>query len=165
MIAIFFAVIFAIWVWSGIRAVKTQNEKKSAALSAQIQRERRGREKQAAQLEKEQARLDKEQERLAKEQERQAAQLAKHEKRLADLEFKAKEAEANISHWKEQLSRLYALLDLEEAEQAGALPGSKTDLKCQKKIIALTNQIHAAEARVEKAKHAEEMAERELSAA
>ena len=158
MIAIFFIAIFCIWAWSGIRTVKMQNEKKAAALAAQIQLERRDREKQAAQLEKEQSRL-------AKEQERQAAQLAKHEKRLADLEFKAKEAEANISHWKEQLGRLYALLDIEEAEQAGALPGSKTDLRCQKKIIALENQIHAAEARVEKAKHTKEMAERELSAA
>lgn len=101
MIAIFLAVIFAIWVWSGIRSVKAQNEKKAAALSAQIQRERREREKQAAQLEKEQ-----ENER----REREAAD-AKLEKQILDLNKKVERAYFRIEKAEDEISRFGSLLD------------------------------------------------------
>ena len=108
--------------------------------------------------------IEREQMRLAKEQQRQAEELAKHEERIADLEFRMTQAEADIDHWTEQVGNLYALLDLEQTEQAGALAGSKTDIKCQKRIITLNNQIHMAEQRLAKAKHIKETAEKKLSA-
>ena len=115
--------------------------------------------------EAEAARLAREQITLAKEQERQAAQILKHGKRLADLEHRMEQAEADIEHWKAQLGALYALLDLAQAEQVAAAPGSKADARAQKQIITLGNQIHAAEARLNKAEHIKKTAEQELSAA
>ena len=108
--------------------------------------------------------LEKEQARLAKEQQKQAEQLAKHEKRIADLEYKMAQAEADIEHWTEQVCNLYGLLDIAEAEQSSAVPGSAKDLKCQKRIVALNNQIHTAEAKINKAKHVRQIAKKELSA-
>ena len=115
-------------------------------------------------LEREQMRQAKEQEKLYKEQARQAEVLRKHDARIADLEDRMAQAESDIAHWSETVASLYALLDIELAEQAGAMPGSKTDVKCQKRIITLNNQIHAAETRVNKAKSVKRKAESELSA-
>ena len=81
-------------------------------------------------LEREQIRQRREQEKLSKEQERQAEVLRKHESRIADLEDRMAQAESDIAHWSETVASLYALLDIELAEQAGAMPGSKTDIKC-----------------------------------
>ena len=106
-----------------------------------------------------------EQERLAKEQERQAAQLEKHEEQLAKLEHRLAVAEGDIAHWQEQICNLYALLDIEQAEQAGAVPGSKSDIQHQKKIITLSNQIHAAENRLAKAKFEKSFCENKLEVA
>ena len=106
-----------------------------------------------------------EQERLAKEQERQAAQLEKHEEQLAKLEHRLAVAEGDIAHWQEQIGNLYALLDIEQAEQAGAVPGSKSDIQHQKKIITLSNQIHAAENRLAKAKFEKSFCENKLEVA
>ena len=75
------------------------------------------------------------------------------------------QAESDIAHWKAQLGALYALLDLAQAEQAAAVPGSKADARAQKQIITLGNQIHSAEAKLSKAQHIKKTAERELSAA
>jgi chromosome segregation ATPase len=97
--------------------------------------------------------IERESVRLAREQARQAEQLRKHDEQIAKIEYRLSAAEGDIEHWKEQVSNLYALLDIEQMEQAGALPGSKTDLKCQKKIITLKNQIHAAENRLNKARY------------
>lgn len=102
--------------------------------------------------------------RIEREQARQAEQLAKHEKRISDLEYRMEQAEADIEHWTQTMCDLEALLDLEQAEQIKAVKGSKTDIKCQKRIIALNNQIHSAESRIAKAKHVRTMAEQELSA-
>ena len=115
-------------------------------------------------LEREQLRQRREQEKLYAEQARQAEVLRKHESRIADLEDRMAQAESDIAHWGETVASLYALLDIELAEQAGAMPGSKTDIKCQKRVITLRNQIHAAETRVNKAKSVKRNAERELSA-
>ena len=106
-----------------------------------------------------------EQERLAKEQERQAAQLEKHEEQLAKLEHRLAVAEGDIAHWQEQIGNLYALLDIEQAEQAGAVPGSKSDIQHQKKIITLSNQIHAAENRLAKAKFEKSFCENKMEVA
>lgn len=112
---------------------------------------------------KEQERLLREQEKQEREQRRQAEQLAKHERRIADLEFRMTQAETDILHWSETVNSLYALLDVELSTQAGAMPGSKTDVRCQKRIITLNNQIHAAEARVNRARHIKQMASMELA--
>ena len=108
--------------------------------------------------------LEREQMRLAREQERQAEQLAKHEERIEKLEFRMQQAEADISHWTEQVGNLYALLDLELAEQSGTIPGSKTDIKCQKRIITLNNQIHSAEQKLARAEYIKREAKRQLAA-
>lgn len=98
------------------------------------------------------------------EQIKQAKELAKHDKKIAELEFRVTQAESDIEHWKEQYMNLTALLDIELAEQAGAVPGSKSDIQHQKRIIALTNQIHSAESKLAKAQHIKETAAAEISA-
>ena len=128
------------------------------------ERERVQREKRMASLEREQARQRKAQDRLWKEQQKQAEQIAKHERRIADLEHKMVQAESDIEHWTQQVCNLYALLDVAEAEQASAVPGSKTDLAAQKRIVALNNQIHTAETKLSKAKYVKQTAAKELSA-
>ena len=115
-------------------------------------------------LEREQMRQRKEQEKLYAEQSRQAEILRKHDSRIADLEDRMAQAESDIEHWSNAVASLYALLDIELAKQAGAMPGSKTDVQCQRQIITLNNKIHAAETKVNKAKSAKRKAERELSA-
>lgn len=157
-------VVVGFWIYCAVLAVNgiaKKNRKSQEQLRLEQIRIAKEQERQA----KEQERLAKEQAKQAKEQERQAAQLAKHEKRLADLEFKRKQADEDIAHWEAQFNALCALLDREILEQAGAVPGSKTDLKCQKRIITLSNQIHSADAKLSRAKHIKEMAEKELSAA
>lgn len=109
------------------------------------------------------AKLATAQTRQEKEQQKQAAQLAKHERRIADLEYRMEQAETDILHWSETVNSLYAILDVELSTQAGAMPGSDTDVRCQKRIITLNNQIHAAEARVNRAKHIKQMASMELA--
>lgn len=106
-----------------------------------------------------------EQERLAKEQERQAAQLEKHEEQLAKLEHRLAVAEGDIAHWEDQFYNLCALLDIEQAEKAAAVPGSKSDIQHTRKIITLSNQIHAAENRLAKAKFEKSFCESKLEVA
>ncbi|MBO5967291.1 MAG: hypothetical protein J6S14_02200 [Clostridia bacterium] len=116
------------------------------------------------QLAREQIRQAKEQKRLAEEQRKQAALLAKHDEQIAKLEYRMDQAEADIAHWKEAVGKLYALLDLAEAEQAASVPGSKTDVACQKRIITLTNQIHTAESKLRKAAYERNTAQSKLGA-
>ena len=68
-------------------------------------------------------------------------------------------------HWKEQVGNLYALLDMAQNELQQAIIGGKNQMKYQKQIITLNNQIHAAEARYDKAKQDKTMLKRELEAA
>lgn len=112
----------------------------------------------------EQERLAKEQERQAKEQARQAEQLAKHEEQLAQLEFRMSQAEADIAAESERIASLYALMDIAAAEQAAAVPGSKTDIRAQKQIISYQSAIHAAEKRKAKAEFTKQTAQQKLSA-
>lgn len=141
-----------------------RREREWRELQRQREEEHRERVRAYEQIAREQLRLANEQRRLAEEQRKQAEQIAKHNEQIAKLEFRMDQAEADIAHWKETVSNLYALLDLEMAEQAAVVPGSKTDIKCQKRIIALRNQIHAAESRYSKAKFEKEQAQIKLGA-
>ena len=105
-----------------------------------------------------------EQIRQAKELAKHEEQLAKHEKRIADLEFKAEQAERDIDFLTETISSLDGLNDHYKMLQCGTLPGSKEWVKYQNKIMTLENKTHTAEARLAKAQHAKEMAEKELCA-
>ena len=100
---------------------------------------------------------------VEKEQEKHAAMLKKHEEEIAKLKFRMAQAESDIEHFTEQLGNLYALLDIEEMARSSAVPGSAEDAKHQRKIITLTNQIHTAETRLEKAKFNKEQAERKIA--
>ena len=116
------------------------------------------------QAEQEKERMAKRMLAIEKEQERQAAVLAKHEEQLARLEFRMGQAESDIKHWKEQLCTLYNLLDIEEAEQAALVPGSKAHTQREKNIMALRGKIHTAESRLSKAKFEHKMCKDKLSA-
>lgn len=120
--------------------------------------------KRQARLEREHLQLVKEQERQAKEQARQAEQLARHEERLAELGFRVEQAEADIAAEAEKIAALYALMDIAAAEQAAAIPGSKTDIRAQKQIISYQSSIHAAEKRKAKAEYSKKTAQQKLAA-
>lgn len=105
-----------------------------------------------------------EQIRQAKELAKHEEQLAKHEKRIADLEFKAEQAGRDIEFLTETISSLDGLNDHYKMLQCGTLPGSKEWVKYQNKIMTLENKTHTAEARLAKAQHTKEMAEKELCA-
>lgn len=108
--------------------------------------------------------MEREQMKLAKEQARQAEQIAKHDKRIADLEFRMGQAESDIQFQNDRIAQLDAQRDYLLLQQSGTVPGGKEHTKFQNKIMVLDNQIHAAEARLAKAQHTHDMAERELSA-
>lgn len=104
-------------------------------------------------------------ERVEVEQERITERLEDHERRISDLEFKMRQADADIEHWNSVVNQLYALLDIAQDAQHEAIRGGKQDIKYQKQIITLNNQIHNAEARLAKAKHVKETSARELKEA
>ena len=108
--------------------------------------------------------IEREQMAQRKEQERQAKIIAGHEERIAKAEQTIKQTTADIDFLRDRIAQLDALLDLEKLEQAGAIPGSKTDIKCQKRIMTLENQIHTAEMRMSKAQYARQNAQRKLTA-
>lgn len=107
---------------------------------------------------------------IIKMQRKQARQIARHDRQIAKqaeeiqkLNYRLSAAEANIEHWRSQVCSLYALLDIEQAEQANAIPGSAKDIKHQKRIIALNNQINTAENRLSKAKFEKTFCEGKLA--
>lgn len=174
-------IIFCIWGASALarasKEVKAERERErlrreQAARSAELARmtaewkQRQAEAKIETQrliaLEREQMRQAKEQGKMAKEQERQAEVLRKHEEQIAKLEFRLSTAESDIAHWNEQIAALYAILDMEQLELAGTVNGSKEQMKHQKKIITLNNQIHAAENRLNKAKFEKSFCEDKL---
>ena len=87
----------------------------------------------------------------------------KHDEQIAKLKFRLSTAESDIAHWNEQIAALYAILDMEQLELAGTVNGSKEQMKHQKKIITLNNQIHAAENRLNKAKFEKSFCEDKLA--
>lgn len=169
-------IIILVGIYLVYKSVSASNararERKRAEEVAQIKREQtRQREEAKAyvaeqkRIASEQARQAKEQERLAKEQTKQAEMLAKHEKRIADLEFKAKQAESDMTFLLERLANLDAQRDYFLFQQEGTVPGGKEFTKYQSKIVALDNQIHTTEAKIAKAQHTIDMAKREIEAA
>lgn len=89
---------------------------------------------------------------LEREQQRQAEQLARHEERLEKLEQRLTIAEGEIAFNREQRERLFKLLEIEQNVQKGTTYGSKEWAKSEKKIIALENQIHTAQKKIDKSK-------------
>ena len=138
-------------------ARKEAESQRSAEEAAQMRAEFRRQQTESKRIVAEQIRQAKE---LAKHEE----QLAKHEKRIADLEFKAEQAGRDIDFLTETISSLDGLNDHYKMLQCGTLPGSKEWVKYQNKIMTLENKTHTAEARLAKAQHAKEMAEKELCA-
>jgi len=169
-------VVLCIWGCSAlIRAYSTkQSQREFQRIDGEI-RKRKAEQKQMAQELAQQKRdaelyvrkqiaLEREQMKLAKEQQKQAEQIAKHDKRIADLEFRMGQAESDIQFQNERIAQLDAQRDYLLLQQSGTVPGGKEHTKFQNKIMVLDNQIHAAEARLAKAQHTHDMAERELSA-
>ena len=140
---------------AGIRS--SQKEREREQNSAQMRAEFKRQQTESKRIVAEQIRQAKE---LAKHEE----QLAKHEKRIADLEFKAEQAGRDIDFLTETIGSLDGLNDHYKMLQCGTLPGSKEWVKYQNKIMTLENKTHTAEARLAKAQHTKEMAEKELCA-
>ena len=157
------------------KKARHREAERQARINAEIQREREEQiriveeQRRVAAEQREHAKalveLAKEQRRQAAEQEKQRVLLAKHEKRISELEFKMDKAIKDEEHWKEQVGNLYALLDMAQNELQQAIIGGKNQMKYQKQIITLNNQIHAAEARYDKAKQDKAMLKREMEAA
>ena len=150
-----------------VRAKGRQRQAERERIAEEIVRNDRERQMAAKLKAEESARLaalEREQQRIAKEQARQAEQLAKHEEQLAKLEFRMTQAEADIAAESERIANLYALMDIAAAEQAAAVPGSKTDIRAQKQIISYQSAIHAAEKRKAKAEFTKQTAQQKLSA-
>lgn len=100
----------------------------------------------------------KRQERIVKEQTKQAELISK-------LQFQLEQAMSEIDAGNNRLSQLFALLDIANANQAAAMPGSREDVRYQKQILTLENQIHTVEKRIAKAKFTMSDAQRRMSAA
>lgn len=77
--------------------------------------------------------------------------LEKQEEQLMKLEQRLASAESELAFNREQRDRLFKLLDIEERERDAAIEGSDTWQKHQRKIIALENQIHTVQKRIDKA--------------
>ena len=138
------------------------------AIEREQMRQAREQERQKA----EQARQNRDMERYAREQMRQAKELEKHEQwlrkhdeEIAKLQFKVEQAERDIEHLRENVSNLYALLDYVNVELDQAIVGGKNQFKLQKQAITLTNQIHVAESRLNKATFDRDQAKKKLEVA
>lgn len=129
-----------------------EQERRYKAWKAEQDRINREHEKQAAAHEKELARQDAEQRRQKAEQEKQAKQIEKHEQQIRAAQQRIAAAENEIAYNREQRERLFALLDIAELERDAAIQGSSTWEKYQRKVIALNNQIHAVQNRIDKNK-------------
>lgn len=106
---------------------------------------------------KRQERISKAQEQIKREQRKQAQSITK-------LSFRISQAEADIATGMDRLSQLFALLDIAEAHQAAAMPGTAQDVRYQKQIVTLTAQIAATEKRIEKARFDRSQAQEGLAA-
>ena len=124
--------------------------------------------------------IEREQMRQAKEQERQAAMLAKHEEQIAKLEFRMKQAEADIlterarlDHYTAKLSALDEELakidsDIEFYQRANKVDDEKKALvvraKVEDKIFNFEEKVRACEKRMAKAENTIAEAERKMKA-
>ena len=101
---------------------------------------------------------------IEREQQRQAKILDRHEEQLMKLEQRLTIAEGEIAFNREQRERLFALLEIEQAELDASVYGGKEWAKHQKKIISLENQIHTAQKRIDKAHMDKHFCESRMSA-
>lgn len=147
-----------------VEAEQRKRKQAQAEERREIMRLAKEQEREAKEWARQQVEIQREQMRLAKEQKKQAEQLAKHEQRISQLEYRMSQAEADIETTQDKLSKLYALLDIAEAQQAAADPGSPADEKAMRKIISLENQISAAEKKIRKAEFDKREAKRQLAA-
>ena len=118
----------------------------------------------AVALARKQVELERDQIKLRKEQERQAAQLAKHEEQIMKLEQRMASAEVELEFNRDKRDKLFELLELEELERDSCTKGSSFWQKHQKKVMALENQLHTVQKRIDKAQWDKAMCESKLSA-
>ena len=145
-----------------IKASKDREYRKRIRSIEAIQRENtRKAEAEAVRI----AELEREAERHAVVLERHETETRKHDEQISKLEFKMQQAEKDIEHWKWQVGNLYALLDIAQNELEEAITGGKNQIKYQKQIITLNNQIRAAEKRMETAQFTIENSRRKMEAA
>lgn len=130
-----------------------------------LEREQKRQAKELERLSAENERYAREQLRQAREIEKHEAWLRKHDEEIAKLQFKVEQAERDIEHLRENVSNLYALLDYVNAELDQAIIGGKNQFKLQKQAITLTNQIHVAESRLNKATFDRDQAKKKLEVA
>lgn len=168
-------VIIALAFWgicAAVRAVVAKQKEKMR--KEQIERIKREQAEQRAMLIKAQhderervrqmALLEREQARQAKEQDRQAAQIAKHDEMLMKLDIRLASAENEIAFNREQRERLFKLLNAEQEKQSQTQKDSDAWMKHERKIIALENQIHTAQKRIDKAQADKYFCEKKMSA-
>lgn len=134
------------------------------AAQAKVKQEVRSQQATALDTELRVVELEREQFRQKQEQQRQAEILRRHEEQIQKLRFQIEQATADITAEQNRLSQLFALLDIAEATQAAAEPGSKADEQAQRKIMTLENQIHTTEKRIAKAQFTKAAAEKKLAA-
>lgn len=192
-------------IWGASALIRSAREKRAreqaqrvASEQARIKREMREMRQQANEeiaariaLEREQMRQRREQEKQAeaqaaawdkqrREDERRDAQLAKHEERISTLEFKAKQAEADIlneqsrlDHYTEKLSALDDELkrldsDIEYYQLANKVDAENkaraAKAKVEDKIFNFEEKVRACEKRMSKAQHTKELCEMQMSA-
>ena len=148
-------ILFTLSIWVLSAVIRNADQKRQAARIAQVKAE------QARQRE-ELKRQREESKRQARQLDKHEAWLKKHDAEIEALQFKVDKAESDIEHWKEQIGNLYALLDIAQAEMNSALVGGKIQMKYQKQVISLNNQIHTAEQRLNKAQFDRDCAERKM---
>ena len=141
-----------------IVALIWQNKKLSARLSALADRQEEA-EANIAKLSRrsrkqtfKQRQFDRRLEQQHKRQERIAKEQTKQTELIRKLQFQLEQAMSEIEAGNNRLSQLFALLDIANANQAAAMPGSREDVRYQKQILTLENQIHTVEKRIAKAK-------------
>lgn len=180
MTALIITVVLFAWILSAI--IRTADDRRKAARQRKAEAMRRAeaarirqewKEQQAAAkaetariIALEKARIEQEKWNARQEElnRKQAEQLRKHDEQIRKLQFQMEQAQADIETERERISGLYALLDIAQAQQAAAHPGSKSDEAAQRKIITLTAQIAASEKRIRKAEHTKATAEAKLAA-
>ena len=129
-------------------------------LSRKARRQTNTARKQEAKIE----RMHRKQREQADRQKRIEAEQRKQAQSITMLSFRISQAEADIATGMDRLSQLFALLDIAEAHQAAAMPGTAQDVRYQKQIVTLTAQIAATEKRIEKARFDRSQAQEGLAA-
>lgn len=95
--------------------------------------------------------------RIEREQTKQAEKLRKAEHKLSI-------ALQDIDSQETRLSQLFAVMDCLKAQQTGVMPGSSADIRIQRQIIVVENQVAAAERRIAQARYNEQEARHLIAA-